>query len=289
MRTSGMARGLMASLLLAWLPTSQAACPLSALPMQRLWSGDLADWSRSAQGALMQFGAVNLQRTPGGLRAVYPRGSYDPAAVRTAGALLGGAQFKTPFERMQIASGEEIGIRYRVTPDENFEFMRGGKLPGLYGGAANSGGRVPNGSDGFSLRFVWQAQGQGALSVYLPTSGRWGTVFGLGQWRFRPALTTELALYVRLNTPGRADGVIAAWADDALVVYAHDVLFRTDARLGLDGFYFSSFFGGSTPDWATPVDTGNRFDHLDVFRLQLPDLARCASAQPGVQARHEMN
>ncbi len=239
----------------------------------------MADWSRIEQGAEYQFGAANLRRDPLGLHARYPLGSYDPAAVRGAGAPLGGAQFRTPFAGMQVAVKDQIGLRYRVRFQDNFRFVRGGKLPGLYGGTANTGGQVPNGSDGFSVRFVWQSLGDGAVSAYLPTSGRWGSVFGLGQWRFVAGRDHELALYVRLNTPGVADGVIAAWADDVLVAYAPTSCSGHVGRLGIDGFYFSTFFGGSTPDWATPVDTTSHFGAMALFTLDTLALAQCAQSQ----------
>lgn len=255
-------------------------CALSTLQPRTLWAGQVADWHRPGAGALDQFGAQNLQAGPQGLAVVYPRGSYDPAAVRTAGAPLGGAQFRTPFAGMGLALGDQVGIRYQVRLAPNFSFMRGGKLPGLYGGTANTGGKVPNGRDGFSLRFVWQAEGRGALSAYLPTSGRWGTLFGLGRWRFVAGQGTTLALVARMNTPGQADGVLAAWADDVLVLYAPDVVFRTSPALRPDGFFFSTFFGGSTPDWATPVDTLARFGSMAVFQVDLAALGRCAATQP---------
>ena len=265
-----------------------AACPLSALPYELLWSGDVADWSRTGRGALYQFGAENLSQGPAGLRASYPKGSYDPAAVRTAGAPLGGAQFRTPFSGMKLAAASEAGVRYQLLLQDNFDFVRGGKLPGLYGGAANTGGRVPTGSDGFSVRFVWQAQGLGALSAYLPSSGKWGSVFGLGHWRFTPGRVTNLALYVKLNVPGSANGVIAAWADDVLVVYAPDVVFRHVAELVVDGFLFSTFFGGSTPDWATPVDTASQYGPMEIFRLDPTALVRCAAGDGNLGTRREV-
>jgi hypothetical protein len=265
-----------------------AACPWSAVPHERLWSGETAEWSRAERGAVFQFGAENLSYAAGSLRARYPKGSYDPAAVRTAGAPLGGAQFRTPFAVMGLASSDEIGVRYRIFLNDNFEFVRGGKLPGLFGGTANTGGRVPSGYDGFSVRFVWQSKGQGALSAYLPSSGKWSTIFGLGRWHFVPGRSTDLTLYLKMNTPGLANGVIAAWADDVLVVYAPDILFRNVSELAVDGFLFSTFFGGSTPDWATPVDTASHFGLLEVFKMDTVALDRCAADHGNLRVRSEI-
>ena len=276
-------------LLSAWTSgMCTAACPWSAMPHERLWAGVMADWSLLESGARYQFGALNLSQGSNKLRAIYPKGSYDPAAAHNARAPLGGAQFRTPFTGMGLAASSEVGVRFNVLLQDNFQFVRGGKLPGLYGGTANTGGRVPTGFDGFSVRFVWQAQGDGALSAYLPTSGKWGTVLGLGHWRFVPGRGTDLTLYLKMNTPGVADGVIAAWADDVLVVYAPDVLFRNTAELSVDGFFFSTFFGGSTPDWATPVDTASHFGPMEVFTINAAALGRCTADDARLRTRSEV-
>jgi hypothetical protein len=94
---------------------------------------------------------------------------------------------------------------------------------------------------------------------------------------------------MKLNAPGRADGIIAAWADDVLVAYAPDVVFRSVKSLGIDGFYFSTFFGGSTPDWATPVDTATSFGAMALFRVDTRALAFCADTHAELRKRHEFN
>lgn len=269
--------------------SAAAACPLSALQYDRLWSGNLSDWSRVENGAQYQFGKNNIEYDGGQLRAVYPVGSYDPAATRSTGSPLGGAQFKTRFDRMGLTSRNEIGVRYSVTFDQNFQFVRGGKLAGLFGGTANTGGAVPNGVDGFSLRFGWQAFGAGALLAYLPSSGKWGTIFGHDQWRFKPGKPAELAVYVRLNNPKEEDGVLGVWVDDVLIAFASNVLFRTSESLRADGFLLSTFFGGSTPDWATPVTTGVVFGNMELFTISERTLSACAGRIDGIRGRREIN
>lgn len=91
-----------------------AACRPSAFETAPLWAGEMADWGRSSQGAVYQFGESNTSCEAGGLRAFYPAGAYDPSAVRRAGEPLGGAQFRTPFNRMNVAAADEIGLRYQM-------------------------------------------------------------------------------------------------------------------------------------------------------------------------------
>ncbi len=46
-----------------------------------------------------------------------------------------------------------------------FNFVKGGKLPGLYGGKASCTGGDPA-VDCFSTRLMWRAEGQGELYLY---------------------------------------------------------------------------------------------------------------------------
>lgn len=132
--------------------------------------------------------------------------------------------------------------------------MKGGKLPGLYGGAGNTGTKHPNGRDGFTTRCMWREQGRGIEYPFLPTSPG-GTTIGLGdplfaadgQWH---SMTQE----VRLNDPGKQNGSIVFGYDDKCV-RAPNLEFRTVASLGIDGVLFQTFFGGGEPDWATKVAT----------------------------------
>lgn len=51
--------------------------------------------------------------------------------------------------------------------EEGFEFVRGGKLPGLYGGDRScSGGADATKLGCFSTRFVWKSEGEGKLYFY---------------------------------------------------------------------------------------------------------------------------
>lgn len=74
-------------------------------------------------------------------------------------------------------------LSYAVRFSSNFNFVLGGKLPGLYGGIGNTGGNIPDGTDGFSTRYMWGRNGVGEVYAYLPTSQQYGTGIGRGNWR----------------------------------------------------------------------------------------------------------
>jgi hypothetical protein len=133
--------------------------------------------------------------------------------------------------------------------------VKGGKLPGLYGGTVNNGWRIPDGTNGFSTRYMWRAGGAGEVYAYLPTSDEHGTSLGRGAWHFSPGPWHELQQEVVLNDVGRRNGRITVRFDGVQVLDERGLYFRSTPTLRIDGVMFSTFFGGDDLRWATPVDT----------------------------------
>lgn len=195
------------------------------------------------------------------LRIHYPAASYDPGSMIRAGAKMGGAEF---LSSLGVTGQDMMNLRYYVRFPLGFDFVKGGKLPGLYGGTANTGGKIPNGTDGFTTRYMWREQGNGEVYAYLPTSTNYGSSLGQGAWRFLPGQWTMIEQSVKLNTPGQHNGQVRVWVNERLVLDQRDIVFRTVNTLKLQGIIFSTFFGGSDPSWATPVDTYVDFANFAV-------------------------
>ncbi len=145
---------------------------------------------------------------------------------------------------------------YRFKMPENFEFIKGGKLPGVAGGKGNAGGQVPTGRDGWSVRMMWDGKGRLVQYVYHPEQkGQYGDVLyldtggaiELGVWHTVQTL-------VELNTPGKHNGRIITWLDGKKVLTKEKMRFRDVNRLKISRFQFISFFGGNGPDWAPRKD-----------------------------------
>jgi hypothetical protein len=90
------------------------------------------------------------------LQVQYPAGSFQDNNV-------GGAQFYA----MWNASGgafQSMLLSYEVAFDAGFDWVKGGKLPGLRGGPDPnncSGGNQANGTNCFSSRVMWRTDGAG--------------------------------------------------------------------------------------------------------------------------------
>ena len=228
----------------------------------------LADWP--GRGAV--WGAQNQQFLPAQgvpgrlLRVALQRGGIDPASMRQRGLPPSGTGFKA---RVLAAGSDAATLRYRLRFGEHFEFVRGGKLPGLFGGLGPSGGQVPNGHDGFSLRLMWRERGLGEVYAYLPISRVHGTSLLAGRFGFVPGRWHEVVQSVRLNTPGQEDGLLALWLDGVLVGSLLNLRLRDTPALQLEGVFFDVFFGGNDDSWAPRADT-----HIDFADFALATDAR---------------
>ncbi|CCM01464.1 uncharacterized protein FIBRA_03518 [Fibroporia radiculosa] len=92
------------------------------------------------------------------LRVTYPSGSYSHDT--------GGAQFYALWNASNSTGAQftSMLLTYEVAFDSDFDWVKGGKLPGLRGGAdayGCSGGQRANGSNCFSTRVMWRPEGEG--------------------------------------------------------------------------------------------------------------------------------
>jgi hypothetical protein len=234
-----------------------------------LWSSDFSqDWSHWQIQDIDNWGEENRSiiagddRFPRILRVRYPGGSASPTVHRETDAPLGGTQF---YAQLGLPTQDSLRLSYYVRFSENFDFVKGGKLPGLFGGMGNTGGEIPDGEDGFSTRYMWRRSGDGEVYAYLPTSEQHGTSIGRGSWSFRPATWYHLEQEVTLNQPGVANGRIRVWVNDRLVLQQNDLMFRSVETLKIEGILFSTFFGGGDRSWATPNDAFADFADFKVM------------------------
>jgi hypothetical protein len=178
----------------------------------------------------------------------------------------GGAQWILRLDK----NYEELYCSYRLKFGKDFDFVRGGKLPGLAGGKGNTGGKVPDGTDGWSARMMWKKQGKIIQYVYHP--GQVGTYGDAYEWKdasgnvlyFEPGHWYTVEHHILMNTPGKNNGLIEAWLDGEKVLEIPRLRFRDVNTFAIDKFLFSTFFGGSDSTWATSKDEFVFFDDFII-------------------------
>lgn len=113
--------------------------------------------SASATGpAPIPTGSLAWNNEMSAIQALYPKGSINPG-----NSPQGGADFyANPLP--ELTKAQNVTFAYSVFTPVDFEPVRGGKLPGLYGGKTGcSGGDAA--LDCFSTRLMWRAKNDGEL------------------------------------------------------------------------------------------------------------------------------
>jgi len=245
-----------------------ATLPLFVQAASFTWSGDFDPGWKERWGVIHDrawWGERNMDvvvekngKFKKFFRVGYPAGSASPSVSREHGAPVGGCGF---YADLGIKPCDALKLSYHVRFARDFDFVKGGKLPGLFGGTVMSGGHIPDGTNGFSTRYMWRAKGDGEMYAYLPTSKVWGTSLGRGDWRFKKGAWQHLEQTVTLNHAGKDDGSIKVCVDGKLVLDQQGLNFRTVEGLKIEGIMFDTFFGGGDVSWASKQD--NHIDFAD--------------------------
>lgn len=190
------------------------------------------------------------------LRVTYPANEYGPNK--------GGVQFKVPFGQ----TFSELYLSYRIRFASGFDFVKGGKIPGLVGGTAPTG--CINDTTGFSARMMWRTGGDAVQYMYFPEKqNACGDDYlyetGNGAVKFQPGSWHTVEHRIVMNTPGATDGIVEAWFDGKMALSDKTFLLRlADGTYGIDTLYFSTFFGGGDSSWAPSTPQIADFDEFIV-------------------------
>lgn len=207
------------------------------------------------------FGNVGSVANPSLGVIVNGANAYSGNALRTAypaGRIGGGTSLQ--FEARLPKVYDELYYSFRIRFDPKFNFVKGGKLTGICGGACNTGGEIPSGYDGWSARLMWTKNfglerlvDQYVYHVGQPTKygdDLYYTVNGQKS-QFKPGQWYTIEWRVKMNTPGKSDGIIQSWIDGKPAV-SKNLMYRMNNGFAIDKFIFSTFFGGGDSSWAPP-------------------------------------
>ncbi len=165
------------------------------------------------------------------------------------------------FKKEMGREPEEIFFRYYLRLGNSWnQTIEGGKLPGISGtyGIAGWGGRKSDGTNGWSARGAFHQsipEGNplagthpiGTYCYHADQPGIYGEVW-LWQESYRGYLQKNrwysIEQYVKLNTPGRKDGIIQAWVDGRPAFEKTDIRFRTEPHLKIEQIWMNVYHGG---------------------------------------------
>ncbi|KAH9993953.1 hypothetical protein BJV77DRAFT_327605 [Russula vinacea] len=230
------------------------------------------------------------------LQVQYPAGSFQDNNV-------GGAQFYA----MWNASGspfQSMLVTYEVAFDADFDWVKGGKLPGLRGGPDPnncSGGNQANGTNCFSSRIMWRTDGDGEVYAYVPRvngicsdtgvlcNDQFGISLNRGSFVFASGQWNRVTMLIRLNNPTNiANGQVILYFNDAQALEHNDIYFRSTDVITAGGLYFSTFFGGDDPTWAPTNLTHTYFRNFQLFAGTSPSDLQGSKVKSAAQGRVQM-
>lgn len=211
------------------------------------------EWNCNSHTGHKQASYIDSQS----IRVTYPAGSFKSPRA-------GGFQFTSdPFPNI---NKDEMTLKYSVYIPSDFDFVKGGKLPGLFGGKAISGGNNQGvGTTGLSLRLMFRRDGDTEVYAYAPitidsqvaqlqdtyVNPKFGTSLMRGRSRLVRGTVNTLTLYVKLSDPDKENGIIRIVVNGEMHELKN-VKLRLTSELKLTGVYFSTFFGGGSSDYSTP-------------------------------------
>ncbi|KAI6123856.1 polysaccharide lyase family 14 protein [Pisolithus croceorrhizus] len=222
------------------------------------------------------------------LQINYPAGSYSGGT--------GGAQWYTQWNASDGTTFNSMLLSYELAFDSNFNWVKGGKLPGLRGGPNTnscSGGSQPTGNDCFSTRLMWRTGGAGEVYAYMLQPNNlcsqgsiicnsdYGISIDRGSFYFATGQWMRITMVVQMNDPPDvANGNLVLYFDDSQIISQQGLQFRNGTAVNVGGLYFSNsrftymicqtLLQGSDDSWATLQPVNTYYRNFQLYGSSLP-------------------
>ena len=150
---------------------------------------------------------------------------------------------------------------------------------------AGWGGRKSDGTDGWSARGAFQLTipdgnplaGLTPIGTYCYHADMKGQYGDIWPWLngYRGFLENNrwysIEQYLKLNTPGKKDGIIRAWVDGRLAFEKTDIRFRHVDKLKIEQVWMNVYHGGTRP---SPYDQHLYIDNVVIARKYIGPMKR---------------
>lgn len=207
-----------------------------------------------------------------GLIANYPGGTYGYSSANGQGF-----SFYSPASAngVDVSTATEVLFTYSVFFPTGFDFVKGGKLPGIYGGTSLeaaktcSGGRQDDRADCWSARTMFRTNGMGEFYNYFPTSAvqpagycstapmsvcnpQYGDSIGRGVFTFATGAWTTVGQRLKMNDVGVSNGEQELYINGQSVLKLDSLQIAVKDGTHIYGIMAQTFFGGGDSSWANP-------------------------------------
>lgn len=191
-------------------------------------------------------------------------------------------------DNVSPSSAKELLFSYSVK-FVNFDWVKGGKLPGLYGGTSFaeakscSGGRQDARNNCFSTRLMWRENGMGEIYNYLPQNSansaycstpplsvcnaQYGDSIGRGAWSWQNNEWNVVSQRIKLNDVGSANGEQQVFINGVSVLNLSGLELIVEQGAAFYGIMAQSFFGGGDSSYAPSSDQTAYFKDYSLITL----------------------
>lgn len=191
------------------------------------------------------------------MRFHFPEGSIGPAEG-------GGQWYKTLNEPFH-----ELYFSYRIKFKPGFQWVLGGKIPGVRGGPEWEGFDPPPWDKGFIVLLMWNNRPGIDFYYYhhdqqhtYGDSRTWDYTIEADRWY---TITIRVVLNSVDENGGFNDGILEGFIDNQMVCQVTGLKLRNLSEIGTDNLIINSFFGGSTDEWASIRDEWIDLDDFITF------------------------
>ena len=199
------------------------------------------------------------------MRFILPEGSYAGSGIPAGGG----------WEAPLMNTFDEMYFSYRVRFKPGFEWVQGGKLPGLRGGDSWDGWYGPPYDGGFVNFLMWSPEPTITHYYYYHgqtheygASSLWDTSIESGKWY---TITLRIVMNTISGEYGNDDAILEGFIDGNLVSQITGFTLRNLSSVGIDMMQIGCFFGGSSPDFAAARDEWIEVDDFYAFNYK-PDV-----------------
>lgn len=221
---------------------------------------------------------INTKGYENSIKVEYPIGSYSPSAGEISG--FGGFDF---YSQPHVLPDTTICFKFDVNFDGNFNWVKGGKLPGFWiGDIGASGGN--HDINGYSFRLAWKSNGTCEVYLYIPQNQNTdyynqegyinNDIYGDSLWRgvfqFYKNKWNSIIISSSLNTFRKGipinDGKLEITINN-ITKYFNHLQWTEDPSHKINGIMMDTFFGGSDASWATPITTWSYFRNFNLSKI----------------------
>lgn len=223
------------------------------------------DWNRTAY---VDYSIDMVKDSdPGRNKAM--RGNFAKGSHSITYSIPYGFCFYSHFSEEIANQLEEVYFSYDIKFKDGFDWVHGGKMPGLKGGEVNSGEYVTV-NDGFSARPMWSDGGQIVMYLYhQDMKGKYGDSWGWGDFTFATNKWYNITIRVVLNSVSNGvasnNGIVEGFVDGKLLFQRSNMKFRSLESIKIDRMSIDSFFGGNTDFFAATKDEWIDYDNFVTY------------------------